>query len=64
MIRDAHKAQEAMHEAALAMKNEQWGEAERSLQEVQGLVAQLLREVGDKTQEALRAPKPDERDRE
>ena len=64
MIRDAHKAQEAMHEAALAMKNEQWGEAQRSLQHVQELVAQLLREVGDKTQEALMAPKPDERDRE
>ena len=63
MLRDAHKAQEAMNDAALAVKNERWGEAERSLQQLQGLVVRLLQDIDDKVHEQLMAPKPDKRDR-
>jgi putative Ca2+/H+ antiporter (TMEM165/GDT1 family) len=63
MLEEAHKALEAMSVAANAMKDEEWGEAERALITVQEFVARLLREVGDKTQEKLLSPKPEERDR-
>jgi hypothetical protein len=59
MLEDAHKALEAMSVAANAMKNEEWGEAERALAAVQEFVAHLLREVGDKAQEKMPAPKPE-----
>jgi len=58
MLEEAHKALEAMSVAANAMKDEEWGEAERALITVQEFVAHLLREVGDRTQEKMlsRAP--------
>ena len=52
-----------MSAVGTAMKMEQWGEAERRLRELQEITQRLLRGVGDKTQEALMAPKPDKGDR-
>jgi len=63
MLEEAHKALEAMSVAAKAMKDEEWGEAERALNTVQEFVARLLREVGDKTQEKMLTPKPEIGDR-
>ena len=56
MLKEAHKALEAMSAAANAMKDEEWGEAERALITVQEFVARLLREVGDKNREKILSP--------
>ena len=64
MLQEAHKGMEAMTKAASAMKDEQWGEAERALMEVQEITGRLLREVGDKVHEKLVVPNPTEADRE
>jgi hypothetical protein len=58
MLEDAHKALEAMSVAANAIKDEEWGVAERGLITVQEFVARLLREIGDKAQEKMLAPNP------
>ena len=63
MLEEAHKGLEAMSTAANAVKDEQWGEAERALMEVQELTGRLLREVGDKARETMMAPAPDVGDR-
>ena len=63
MLEEAHKGLEAMGTAANAMKNEEWGEAERALMEVQEITGRLLREVGDKAREKMLAPVPDPGDR-
>ena len=63
MLEDAQKALEAMTAACAAMDAEQWGEAERSLHQVQETVGRLLREVGDKSREVMLAPAPDNGDR-
>lgn len=44
--------------------DERWGDAERALHEVQEITSTLMREVGAKAQEMMRAPKPDKGDRE
>jgi hypothetical protein len=64
MLQDAHKGMEAMSRAANALKDEQWGEAERALMEVQEITGHLLLLVGDKVREKLMVPKPTEADRE
>lgn len=64
MLQEAHKALEAMSAACTAMKGDQWGEAERSLHQVQETVGRLLREVGEKIHHELRVPPPDTGDRE
>jgi hypothetical protein len=63
MLEEAHKALEAMSAACTAMKGEEWGEAERSLHQVQETVGRLLREVGDKSRDVMMAPAPDKGDR-
>lgn len=63
MLQEAHKALEAMSAACTSMKDEEWGEAERALHNVQDTVARLLREVGDKMHEAIQAPPPGKGDR-
>ena len=63
MLQDAHKGQEAMSKAASAVKDERWGDAQRALKDVQDIITTLMREVGDKAQEKLLAPKPDKADR-
>jgi hypothetical protein len=63
MLQEAHKGLEAMSTAAKAVKDEQWGEAESALMEVQEITGRLLREVGDKTREKMLAPAPDVGDR-
>jgi hypothetical protein len=64
MLQEAHKALEAMSKVASSLKDEQWGEAERALMEVQEITGVLLREVGDKVREKLMVPKPADTDRE
>jgi len=64
MLQDAHKGMEAMSKAANAVKDEEWGEAERALIELQEITGRLLREVGDKVHERLLVPKPTRADRE
>ena len=63
MLEEAHKAPEAMSAACFALKAEQWGEAERNLQQVQDIIGRVLREVGDRSREAMMAPAPDKGDR-
>jgi flagellin-specific chaperone FliS len=63
MLQEMHKGLEAMSMAANAMKDEEWGEAERALMEVQEITGRLLREVGDKAREKMLAPPPDVADR-
>jgi hypothetical protein len=63
VLEDAHKALEAMTAACTAIEGGQWGEAERTLHQVQETVGRLLREVGDKSREILHAPTPDKGDR-
>ena len=47
-----------MSTAANAVKDEEWGQAERALMEVQEIIGRLLREVGDKAREKMMAPAP------
>jgi hypothetical protein len=63
MLEEAHKALETMSAAANALKDEEWGAAERALMEVQDITGRLLREVGDKAREKLLTPTPDRGDR-
>jgi hypothetical protein len=51
-LQEAHRALEATSAAATSVKDEEWGEAERVLITVQELVARVLREASDKTQES------------
>ena len=64
MLRDAHRGLEAMSAAAHAVKDERWADAQRALQEVQQIAGELMREVGDKIQEKMLAPKSEKGDRE
>ena len=52
-----------MSTAANAVKDEEWGQAERALMEVQEITGRLLREVGDKAREKMMAPAPNVGDR-
>jgi hypothetical protein len=63
MLEEAHKGLEAMSTAANAVKDEEWGQAERALMEVQEITGRLLREVGDKARAKMMAPAPDAGDR-
>jgi len=58
MLEEAQKALEAMTSACTAIKVEEWGEAERSLHQVQETVARLLREAAEKSRDAMMASKP------
>ena len=62
-LEDAHKGQEVMSAVSTAVRDERWGDAERCLKELQSISERLLRQVGDKTREALMVPKPDRGDR-
>ena len=46
-----------------AVKDERWGDADRCLRELQGILERLMRGVGEKTREELMAPTPDKGDR-
>lgn len=63
MLQDAHVALEKMSAACAALKDEEWGKAERSLHDVQETVGRLLRAVGDKSRDVMLAPAPDTSDR-
>jgi hypothetical protein len=57
VLEDAHKALEAMSAACTALKAEEWGEAERSLHQVQETVARLLTKIADKSRDVVMVPK-------
>jgi hypothetical protein len=63
MLEDAHKGQEVMAAVSSAVKDQRWGDAERTLKELIAIAERLMRSVGDKTREALKAPAPDKGDR-
>jgi hypothetical protein len=63
LLRDAHKAIEAMTAAATLIKQEQWGEAERALSELQSIAAGIAKQVGDKARVDTQVPNPDPGDR-
>jgi hypothetical protein len=63
MLRDAHRGLEMMSSVASAIKEERWADAERSLQDLQQLMAGLMRAVGDKQREQMMVPKPERGDR-
>ena len=60
---EAEEVVRSAHEARSAILQEDWAVAERSLTEAQDRIGRLLREVGDKSREAMLAPKPDQGDR-
>jgi flagellin-specific chaperone FliS len=64
MLLDAHKALEAMSAASAAIKDERWLDAQQSLQNVQQILTPLMRDLGEKVQESILAPKEDKGDRE
>jgi hypothetical protein len=63
MLQQAHEAMEKMSAVASAVKDERWGDAERSITELRTLLDAISNDVGDKVRGALGAPKPDRRDR-
>ena len=63
MLHDAHMGLEVMSRVASAVKDERWGDAERSLQELQQITTTLMSQVGDKQAEVMRTPKADKGDR-
>jgi len=63
MLEDAHKGQEVMSAVARAVKDERWADAQKSLQELQSITERLMRGLGDKQRDTMRAPKPDRGDR-
>ena len=63
MLEEAHKALETMSAACMAMKVDEWDEAERKLRQVHNVVAHLLSEVADKNRQAMTAPGSDRGDR-
>jgi hypothetical protein len=61
-----HEVEEVVRnadEARSAILQEDWAVAERSLTEAQDRIGRLLREVGDKSRQAMLAPEPDQGDR-
>ena len=63
MLQQAHEAMEKMSAVAAAVKEERWGDAERSISELRTLLDAISNDVGDKVRGALGAPEPDRRDR-
>jgi hypothetical protein len=59
MLEAAHEGLEVMSAVCSAIKGEEWVEAERCLTQIQEITGRLLREVGEKSREAMMAPKRD-----
>jgi hypothetical protein len=63
MMQQAHEAMEKMSAVASAVKDERWGDAERSLNELRTVLDTLSNGIADHVRATLDAPKPDPRDR-
>lgn len=63
MLQQAHEAMEKMSAVASAVKDERWGDAERSLNELRTVLDALSNGVAEQVRETLDAPEPDRRDR-
>ena len=63
MLQQAHEAMEKMSALASAVKDERWGDAERSLRELRTVLDALSNGVAEHVRGALEAPEPDRRDR-
>ena len=61
--REVDEVVRSADEARAAILHEDWAVAERSLTEAQDRIGRLLREVGDKSRQAMLVPKPDQGDR-
>ena len=60
MLEEAHEGLEVMSAVCSAIKGEEWAEAERCLTQIQEITGRLLREVAEKSREAMMAPKRDQ----
>jgi len=58
MLEEAHEGLEVMSAVCSAIKGEEWAEAERWLAQIQQITGHLLQEVGEKSRQAMMAPKP------
>lgn len=63
MLRHSHEVMEKASALASAVKDERWGDAERVLHELEGVLDVLGNGVREKVRSALDSPKPEPRDR-
>jgi hypothetical protein len=63
MLQQAHEAMEKMSAVASAVKEERWGDAERSLNELRSVIDVISNGVAERVRGTLNAPEPDQRDR-
>lgn len=63
MLKQSHEAMEKASALASAVKDERWGDAERTLQELESVLDVLGNGIRDRVRSELDAPKPDPRDR-
>ena len=63
MNQEVHDLVRSTEGARTAIQREDWGVAQRLLTEMQDRIGRLLREVDDKSRQAMMAPKPDLGDR-
>ena len=63
MMQQAHEAMEKMSAVASAVKDERWGDAERSLNELRTVLDALSNGVAERVRGTINEPRPDQRDR-
>jgi hypothetical protein len=63
MNQEIDEAVRSAEGARAAIRSEDWGTAQRFLKDALDRVGRLMRDVGDKSHEVMRAPKPDRADR-
>jgi hypothetical protein len=63
MLKQSHEVMEKASSLASAVKDERWGDAERILHELQGVLDVLGNGIRDRVRSELDAPQPDPRDR-
>ena len=62
-MQQAHEAMEKMSAVASAVKDERWGDAERSLNELRTVLDAVSNGVAERVRGTINAPRPDPRDR-
>jgi len=62
-MQQAHEAMEKMSAVASAVKDERWGDAERSLNDLRTAIDAISNGVAERVRGAIGAPEPDRRDR-
>ena len=63
LLRQAHKGLEAMSSVCAAIRDNDFGAAERALAKAQEITGRLIKEVGDKARTDMHSPAPDTGDR-